>query len=149
MQVLRWTNRDSLLCDIYTMTLIAANIMGKLLYTTSLQWMNTLLCDFRPNTGKCFATHLASLRYRVYKKCLFKRNQKAEYVYRNLDWFEKWQSDDGNIVWSYQCSVPLLFLIDCWPLGVSYNSELYQLRTREKKIGLSIIFDIIIYRQYF
>ena len=30
-------------------------------------------------------------------------NQKAGYVYRNLDGFEKWQSDDGNILWSYQC----------------------------------------------
>ena len=104
------------------MTLIAANIMGKLLYTTSLQWMNTLLCDYRPITGKCFATHLASLSCWVYKKMPIQKsasltvsmrknqsnfrwltNQKAGYVYRNLDWFEKWQSGNGNIAWSYQC----------------------------------------------
>ena len=24
-------------------------------------------------------------------------------MYRNLDWFEKWQSGNGNIAWSYQC----------------------------------------------
>ena len=97
------------------MTLIAANIMGKLLYTTSLQWMNTLLCDYRPITGKCFATHLASLSCWVYKKMPIQKsasltvsmrknqsnfrwltNQKAGYVYRNLDWFEKWQSDNGK-----------------------------------------------------